>query len=38
MLKYCIANVCLRMGKMEEAVALSNEIVQVDVPTYFGHK
>ena len=36
-LKYFIANLFLRLGKMDEAVNLSKEIVERDVPTYFGH-
>lgn len=37
LIKYCIANICLRLGEMDKAVALSTQILKIDIPQYFGH-
>ena len=37
LIKYCTANICLRLGDMEKAVALSKQILDVDIKQYFGH-
>ena len=37
MLKYFVANLLLRGGEMDEAAALSKEMLDNDVRAYFGH-
>ena len=37
LIKYCIANICLRLGEMDKAVAISTQIIEVDIQQYFGH-
>ena len=37
MLKYFISNLYVRGGDMEGAVEIANQMLNKDIPTYFGH-
>ena len=37
MLKYFISNLYVRNGDMEGAVQMANQMLNKDIPTYFGH-